>query len=106
LFGLLVLCQTNLKVVPKYHCEKLHELPPEEMVDIGPLLVKVAAAIGASDYNLLQNNGEIAHQAVKHVHFHLIPKPSSTQGLGISWPSKETNHPHFAALAATISGKL
>lgn len=94
------------QVIPKYHCEKLHELPPEEMADIGPLLVKVATAIGATDYNLLQNNGSIAHQVVKHVHFHLIPKPDSAQGLGIKWPSQETDHVRFANLATTISGKL
>lgn len=76
------------------------------MADVGPLLVKVAKAVGATDYNLLQNNGAIAHQVVKHVHFHLIPKPDTVQGLGIKWPSQETDHAKFAALASTISGKL
>jgi diadenosine tetraphosphate (Ap4A) HIT family hydrolase len=31
---------------------------------------------------LVQNNGEIAHQAI-HVHFHIIPKPNEAEGLGI-----------------------
>jgi len=29
---------------------------------------------GAESYNLLQNNGESAGQAVPHVHFHIIPR--------------------------------
>lgn len=31
-------------------------------------------ATGAEAYNVLQNNGSAAHQAVPHVHFHIIPK--------------------------------
>jgi histidine triad (HIT) family protein len=41
-------------------------------------------ATGATAYNILQNNGAAAHQAVMHVHFHIIPKLGSA-GLGIGW---------------------
>jgi histidine triad (HIT) family protein len=41
-------------------------------------------ATGATAYNILQNNGSAAHQAVFHVHFHIIPK-FSKEGLGIGW---------------------
>lgn len=51
------------------------------MADVGPALVKVAKAVGATDYNVLQNNGANAHQAVGHVHFHIIPK-IGTEGKG------------------------
>lgn len=27
-------------------------------------------------------------QVVPHVHFHIIPKPSPDQGLGVGWPAK------------------
>ena len=37
---------------------------------------------------MLQNNGESAHQAVPHVHFHIIPRLGE-QGLGIQWNSTE-----------------
>eukprot|EP00009_Paramoeba_aestuarina_P003153 CAMPEP_0201511132 /NCGR_PEP_ID=MMETSP0161_2-20130828/3628_1 /ASSEMBLY_ACC=CAM_ASM_000251 /TAXON_ID=180227 /ORGANISM="Neoparamoeba aestuarina, Strain SoJaBio B1-5/56/2" /LENGTH=138 /DNA_ID=CAMNT_0047906489 /DNA_START=66 /DNA_END=482 /DNA_ORIENTATION=- len=93
-------------VIPKYCAEKLHELPPEEMADVGPTLVKVAKAIGAEDYNILQNNGEIAHQVVKHVHFHIIPKPNKEQGLGVGWPSKEGDKAAIAAKCEQIKGNL
>jgi histidine triad (HIT) family protein len=44
---------------------------------------------GVEAYNVLQNNGIGAHQAVFHVHFHVIPKPNADTGLGMRWPMKE-----------------
>eukprot|EP01125_Pyxidicula_operculata_P005955 TRINITY_DN2079_c0_g1_i1.p1 TRINITY_DN2079_c0_g1~~TRINITY_DN2079_c0_g1_i1.p1 ORF type:complete len:149 (-),score=16.08 TRINITY_DN2079_c0_g1_i1:31-477(-) len=93
-------------VIPKYHCEKLHELPPEEMIDVGPTLVKIAKAIGASDYNLLQNNGAKAHQLVKHVHFHLIPKPDALQGLGIVWKSEKADDSKLDVIVKNMKEQL
>eukprot|EP00994_Dinema_validum_P004904 NODE_2984_length_613_cov_57.076241_g2491_i0.p1 GENE.NODE_2984_length_613_cov_57.076241_g2491_i0~~NODE_2984_length_613_cov_57.076241_g2491_i0.p1 ORF type:complete len:135 (-),score=32.45 NODE_2984_length_613_cov_57.076241_g2491_i0:153-557(-) len=93
-------------VIPKYHCEKVHELPEEYGAEVGRMLVKVSKAVGAENYNLLQNNGELAHQAVKHVHFHIIPKPNASEGLGVGWPTKPTDHEAFAKKATEIAGKL
>ena len=45
----------------------------------------VLKATGASEFNILQNNGPGAHQAVFHVHFHIIPKLTDGRGLGIGW---------------------
>lgn len=56
------LSEGHCLIIPKYHAEKLHELPPEEMSSFGSALVKISKAIGATDYNILQNNGKIAHQ--------------------------------------------
>ena len=57
---------------------------------IGRVLPRVCRAVckvtGATDYNILQNNGVRAHQAVEHVHFHVIPKTAEA-GLGITWPA-------------------
>lgn len=48
------------------------------------------ATQGAENYNLLQNNGRVAHQVVDHVHFHIIPKASESaeSGLGVGWPAQ------------------
>eukprot|EP00008_Paramoeba_atlantica_P011792 CAMPEP_0201489614 /NCGR_PEP_ID=MMETSP0151_2-20130828/22964_1 /ASSEMBLY_ACC=CAM_ASM_000257 /TAXON_ID=200890 /ORGANISM="Paramoeba atlantica, Strain 621/1 / CCAP 1560/9" /LENGTH=137 /DNA_ID=CAMNT_0047875259 /DNA_START=53 /DNA_END=466 /DNA_ORIENTATION=+ len=93
-------------IIPKYHCEKLHELPPAEMAEIGPNIVKVAKAIGASDYNLLQNNGALAHQEVKHVHFHIIPKPNAEEGLGVGWPTKSADKDELKETLERVKGSL
>ena len=41
-------------------------------------------ATGAKAYNVLQNNGSAAHQAVFHVHFHIIPSFAES-GLSMTW---------------------
>ncbi|KAI9350256.1 hit domain-containing protein [Obelidium mucronatum] len=94
-------------VIPKYHAQFLHQLPDENLADILPLAKKIALAQGPADnYNILQNNGRLAHQAVDHVHFHVIPKPNNAEGLGINWPAQATDHGKFAALAKELSEKV
>lgn len=55
-------------VIPKYHAAKMHELPEDALQEILPIAKKVAIATGAAEYNILQNNGRLAHQVVDHVH--------------------------------------
>ena len=50
----------------------------------------VLAATGAQAYNVLQNNGAEAHQAVFHVHFHIIPR---TEGEKLRPPASEMEKP-------------
>ena len=76
-------------VIPKHHGAKLHDIPDDSLSEILQVAKSIAKATGAEDYNVLQNNGRIAHQMVDHVHFHVIPKPNATEGLGIEWPAKE-----------------
>jgi histidine triad (HIT) family protein len=77
-------------VIPKEPAETLDQLSDVASAAIGRVLPRLCRAIlkvtGCSAYNVLQNNGARAHQAVYHVHFHIIPKPDDTQGLGIRWP--------------------
>lgn len=44
------------------HGAKLHELPDHYLADAMPVAKKIAIAQGATDYNVLQNNGQIANQ--------------------------------------------
>ena len=75
-------------VIPKERRARLHELSDESAAAIGRVLPRIAravlAATGAEAYNVLQNNGSSAHQAVMHVHFHIIPK-TAQGGLGVGW---------------------
>ncbi|KAJ3329015.1 hypothetical protein HDU76_008822 [Blyttiomyces sp. JEL0837] len=87
------------------HAEFFHQVPDEHLADILPLAKKVALALGCPNYNLLQNNGKLAHQEVPHVHFHIIPK-NEGDGLGIGWKSLETDHAKFGALAAELREKI
>lgn len=67
---------------------------------------KIAIAQGVQDYNILQNNGRIAHQEVDHVHFHLIPKPNKQEGLGIEWPTKPADKDALTKLLEDIKSKM
>lgn len=79
-------------VIPKERKAQLHQLSDESAAAIGRVLPRLCRAVmqatGATDYNILQNNGAPAHQVVMHVHFHIIPK-LGREGLGILWPAKE-----------------
>lgn len=44
------------------HAQKVHDVPDEYLRDLIPMAKKIAIAQGVEDYNILQNNGQIAHQ--------------------------------------------
>ena len=58
-------------MIPKQHGKYLHEIDDDSLADLLPVAKKVAKALGAGDsmanYNLLQNNGSLAHQVVIQV---------------------------------------
>jgi len=94
-------------VIPKEPAPTVDRLSDESAAAVGWALPRVARAImkatGAEAYNILQNNGELAHQAVHHVHFHIIPKFPDGTGLGISWKAgKLEDGPALAAQVAAL----
>lgn len=95
-------------VIPKEPAETLDRLSDDAAAAIGRVLPRIAravlAATGATAFNVLQNNGPTAHQAVFHVHFHIIPKHADGSGLGIGWKSGQLAD--GAELAKTIAAKL
>jgi len=60
---------TEQLIIPKTHGEKLTDIPDDELAESLPVAKKIAAALGAENYNVLQNNGRLAHQEVDHVCF-------------------------------------
>lgn len=85
------LSRGHVLVIPKEPAETLDALSDESAAALGRVLPRLCRAVieatGVREYNVLQNNGRGAHQAVDHVHFHIIPKPGAREGLGISWPA-------------------
>lgn len=65
-------------IVPRAHYEKLTHMPDKLLAKVLPLAKKLSDAamlgLGAPGFNLLQNNGEVAGQAVGHWHLHVIPR--------------------------------
>ena len=70
------------------------------------MVKKLVKATGAENYNVLQNNGRIAHQEVDHVHFHMIPKPNQEEGMGIEWPQQKTDMEKLKALFADVKSRM
>ena len=97
-------------VIPKEPAATLDQLSDDAAAAIGRVLPRIAravlAATGATAYNVLQNNGAAAHQAVFHVHFHIIPKPSGGGGLGIGWPAGKLDGAAATELAARIAAAI
>jgi len=95
-------------VIPREPAVTLDKLSEASAAAVGRAQPRISravlAATGATAFNVLQNNGELAHQAVMHVHFHIIPKFDDGTGLGIDWPAKKLDD--GAELAKAIAAKL
>jgi histidine triad (HIT) family protein len=97
-------------VVPKERAETLDQLSDDSAAALGRVLPRlcraVIAATGVKNYNVLENNGSVAHQSVCHVHFHIIPRPNAQEGLDIGWAPKALDQAEGQALAARIRGAV
>ena len=101
--------QGHTLVIPRERKAFLHELSDDACAAIGRALPRIAravlAATGAEHYNVLQNNGAPAHQAVFHVHFHIIPKRGD-EGLGIGWKPSALDPDEASQLAARMQASI
>lgn len=97
-------------VIPKEPAATLDALSDNAAAALGRVLPRICRAVmkatGAEAYNVLQNNGKTAHQAVFHVHFHIIPKFPDGSGLGIGWQPRQLDQATGAALAKHIAAEV
>ncbi len=107
------LSEGHTLVIPKEPAETLDALSDDAAAALGRVLPRICRAVltatGARAFNILQNNGPSAHQAVMHVHFHVIPKhPGSGlgSGLGIEWHPTKLDGTAGAELATRIRASL
>jgi histidine triad (HIT) family protein len=104
------LSRGHVLVIPKEPAETLDRLSDESAAALGRVLPRLCRAMkrvtGVDNYNVLENNGTGAHQAVFHVHFHLIPKPNADEGLGIKWVPQKLDAATGAALAKELAAAV
>lgn len=105
------LSEGHTLLIPKEHAATLDKLSDESAGALGRVLPRLCRAVmkasGTQAYNVLQNNGALAHQAVFHVHFHVIPRfdiVGPGAGLGIAWKTTTLDDPK--GLAARIAGAM
>ena len=64
--------------ITRRHCPDLFAATSDDLHHLVDVISRVAPAIlktvGATDFNLIENNGAVAGQAVAHLHFHVIPR--------------------------------
>ena len=96
-------------VIPKESKAQLHELSDDAAAAIGRALPRLCRAVmqatGASAYNILQNNGARAGQAVFHVHFHIIPRLDDG-GLAFKWTPGELSEDTAKKLLSDMHAAL
>jgi histidine triad (HIT) family protein len=109
LLGTAFVTTIGWRLIPKERKAFLHELSDESAAAIGRVLPRLSRAVlqatGATAYNILQNNGAAAHQAVMHVHFHIIPK-TEDGGLGVGWPAGSLDEATAQKLMGRIQSAL
>ncbi len=104
------LCEGHTLVIPKEAAATLVSLSDEASAALGRALPRISRAVlratGATEFNILQNNGPGAHQAVFHVHFHIIPKYPDGRGLGLAWKASKLDQEQAITMAARIAAAV
>mgnify|MGYP001945642809 CR=1 FL=1 len=99
------LARGHTLVIPKQHFARLEEMPEDlagACASVATMLSRrVIAATGCTGWNLLQNNGRVAHQAVDHVHFHIIPRWAGDT-FDFTWPAGKLDKDDAAELVKAI----
>ena len=103
------LAEGHVLLIPKAHYPTLDQMPPPAagalLRHLPALARAVQEATGCGGYNVLQNNGGVAHQVVPHVHFHVIPR-NAGDAFHFNWPAGTYPPGRLQELADAIRRKL
>ena len=74
----------HVLLIPKKHIASLDDLKEEDQEIISHMMLKIkeiAKMLGLEEgYRVVSNNGDLAGQTVKHLHFHILGKRA------MKWP--------------------
>lgn len=94
-------------VIPKKHYDSIFSL--DEDTKIFSLVIKLSKvikeALDLEGMNILNNNGEVAGQSVKHFHIHLIPRYKD-DNLKMNLPESTFNKEEFEKIQKRILEKI
>ncbi len=84
------LAEGHTLLIPKEHVVTADQMTTTQAAALLghlPALVKAVKEVtGCQGVNVLQNNGQVAHQVVQHVHFHIIPRNAGDE-FHFNWPA-------------------
>jgi histidine triad (HIT) family protein len=99
----------HVLLIPKQHHLHITDMSADAWQRVTQHLPRLARAVktatGADGFNVLQNNGRVAGQAVDHVHFHIIPRREN-DGLGYRWNAGSYGEGEARAMRDRINGAL
>lgn len=95
-------------IVPKRHHATILEMTSESagsLFSLVPVLAPaILAVVGASAFNVGQNNGDAAKQVVPHVHVHIIPRRPDES---LNWASRLLmDDAHLGGMARRVREQL
>lgn len=95
----------HVLLIPKRHVAKLDDMNASQAGSVLRHLPALGRAVreatGCAGYNVLQNNGRLAHQAVMHVHFHIIPRDEG-DAFRFNWPTGKYGQGELEAMLEKI----
>ena len=96
-------------IIPKAHYVTINQMPDSlagACMSLVPRLSRaLVSTVDVDAWNVLQNNGKLAGQAVDHVHFHIIPRKTD-DGLGFRWPAGQLDPGEADKLVEAITAHL
>lgn len=96
-------------VIPKAHSSDVASMSEQDLAAVIRALKKCAPAVMkavcAEGFNILNNCGRAAGQAVEHVHFHIIPRKTG-DGRGYRWITFQYAEGKGTELAGRIAASM
>ncbi|MFP4433998.1 MAG: HIT family protein [Planctomycetota bacterium] len=103
------LAEGHVLLIPREHYATVDQVPAETagamLKNLPALGQAVRNATGCEGFNVLQNNGKVAHQEVMHVHFHVIPRNGGDE-FHFNWPAGSYPEGRCGELADAIRNQL
>lgn len=96
-------------ILPKSHHKDICEADEAVASKLFPLAAKLGSVmkqeLGASGFNVVQNNGTSAGQTVFHLHVHVIPRYEDGPSM-VTWEPKASDSAELSQLADTLRKAL
>lgn len=96
-------------ILPKSHFKDICEADETVASKLFPLAAKIGGAmkkeLGASGFNVVQNNGTCAGQTVFHLHVHVIPRYEGGPSM-VTWEPKTADAEELAQTAEALQKAL
>ncbi len=96
-------------IIPREHFDDIYDLDGETAGKLFSLATMIARALRdalkCDGLNVIQNNGEVAGQTVKHFHLHLIPRYEG-DGFPTGWPQHEADSEEIEEIRRKVRESL